>query len=352
MTLFFLVTGPVRSAEALSLKLDLGGLANVGVSVGEGDGLPGVSARVDSGSVMPGAGAGASVGLNVGGSSLLDADVGVDADLDDLPVVDAVLPTADVGVDLSTGAGLSDEGLDVGVGADTGVALETALPLGTNLSLNTGVEAGVDVGIGDNGLGIGVDTGPDLDVGVGTPGAGSDLPGDEEPGSPLPCDEELPPPVEDVAEAVAPGAPNGPSPVNEAPACQEQIVITAGVAPDYAGEPGVLLPALRFGGLSDGASLAFIASQDGCQPAPACPARRYKANGTPGVPDAVISQAATTAGDGCTASGGSAAGAGAVSGALTADGLLVVSPLPSGWLPEASRLCYFSPDMSLFALPG
>ncbi len=203
IVLFFLVACQVLPAEAVPLNLGLGDLINVDVDLAEGGGLLDVTADVDTGAVLPEADTGISVGLGVGGSSLLEAganmqtglpggeesggaglsaslaavnarssslvdvSASLDADLTELPIVESVLPNTGLSANLDAGAGLGADGLNVGVDTSADIGLQTNL-LTSGLLTDTVLDAGLDLGLGD-GLDVSLDAGVDLGGEVGSP---------------------------------------------------------------------------------------------------------------------------------------------------------------------------------------
>ncbi|MFZ5898182.1 MAG: hypothetical protein ACOYU7_03205 [Bacillota bacterium] len=204
IVLFFLVACQVLPAEAVPLNLGLGDLINVDVDLAEGGGLLDVTADVDTGAVLPEADTGISVGLGVGGSSLLEAganmqtglpggeesggaglsaslaavnarssslvdvSASLDADLTELPIVESVLPNTGLSANLDAGAGLGADGLNVGVDTSADIGLQTNL-LTSGLLTDTVLDAGLDLGLNDEGLDLGLEAGADLGAAVESP---------------------------------------------------------------------------------------------------------------------------------------------------------------------------------------
>lgn len=206
---FFLVTGQAHPAEALSLELGLANLVNIGVDLAEEDSLLGVTANVDTGDALSLLDTDASVGLGVGGpsildvetdvqtslpggqdsggaglsvgltavdsdsSSLLDACAGLDANVAGLPILESRLPNTNLSTGLEAGASVSDDGFNASIGASADVGLQAALPLASGLGVDAGVDTGFDLGLDDSGLDVSLDAGASLAAEVETPLVGT-----------------------------------------------------------------------------------------------------------------------------------------------------------------------------------
>lgn len=206
---FFLVTGQAHPAEASSLELGLANLVNIGVDLAEEDSLLGVTANVDTGDALPLLDTDASVGMGVGGpsildvetdvqtslpggqdsggaglsvgltavdsgsSSLLDACAGLDANVAGLPILESRLPNTNLGTGLEAGASVSDDGFNASIGASADVGLQAALPLASGLGVDAGVDTGFDLGLDDSGLDVSLDAGASLAAEVETPLVGT-----------------------------------------------------------------------------------------------------------------------------------------------------------------------------------